>query len=381
MRRVLFIGAVLLLLPNAARAQNSIYAVRGLGIPTRQLSPRARSLGGAFGVFDATSAINPAAVASVTSLAASGSYGTTIRDYTAEGVTATDLKDTRFPLGMLAGSFGSKPFAFAVSFASLTERTYDISTTAVDTISGLEIDVADRIRQDGGVNDIRGAVGWRLSPNFQLGAALHLITGSMRVQARREFLETQLQVYDEESQVSFSGIGFSAGLQWAIAQRIRVAFSARLDSDMKTTVAERSKSSRTTTKIPLPLYLNGGVLWDLAPQLQWTVSGDWTSWSRAEGHLDPQTLGTFDSWGVGTGIQYGALNGVLPVRLGARYGTLPFSPSATEQPTEFILSAGLGTQIARGRLAVDFSGERLIREGANASERAWHLLLGITVRP
>ena len=120
---------------------------------------------------------------------------------------------------------------------------------------------------------------------------------------------------------------------------------------------------------------------DLTPQMQWGISGDWTSWSRAEGHLDPETRGVFDSWGVGTGVQFLALGGVLPVRLGARYGTLPFSPSATEQPIEFILSGGVGTRIARGRLAVDFSVERLIREGANASERAWHLLVGITVRP
>jgi hypothetical protein len=338
-------------------------------------------LGGAFGVFDATSALSPAAVATVTSLAASGAYGTTIRDYTADGVTATDLKDTRFPMGMLAGSFGSQPFAFAVSFASLTERTFDITTSAMDTVAGTEIQVEDRIRQDGGINDIRGAVGWRTSSAFQLGAAFHLITGSMRVRARREFVDTSLEVYDEESQVSFSGIGVSAGMQWAASERIRLAFSARLDSDMKTTVAERSKSSSTSTKIPLPFSLNGGVMVDLTPQVQWAVSGDWTSWSRAEGHLDPETRGVFDSWGVGTGLQYRALSGILPIRLGARYGTLPFSPSATEQPTEFILSGGLGTQIARGRLAVDISAERLIREGANASERAWHLLLGITVRP
>jgi len=338
-------------------------------------------MGGAVGVFDATSAVNPAAVANVTSLAASGSYGTTIRDYTAEGVTASDLKDTRFPLAMVAGSFGSKPFAFAVSFASMTERAYDITTRGVDTVAGTAIDVADRIRQDGGINDIRGAVGWTMSSTFQLGAAVHLITGSMRVRARREFVDTPLQRYDEESQVSFSGVGFSAGLQWAVAQRIRVAFSGRLDSNMKTTVAERSKSSTSTTKIPLPFYLNGGVMVDLTPQVQWAVSGDWTSWSRADGYLDPETRGVFDSWGVGTGLQYQALGGALPVRLGARYGTLPFGPSAAEQPTEFLLSGGLGTQIARGRLAVDFSVERLIREGANASERAWHLLAGITVRP
>jgi long-subunit fatty acid transport protein len=282
---------------------------------------------------------------------------------------------------MLAGSFGSKPFAFAVSFASLTERTYDITTSAMDTVAGTEIAVDDRIRQDGGINDIRGAVGWRTSSKVQLGAAFHLITGSMRVRARREFVDTRLERYDEESQVSFSGVGVSAGVQWEASQRIHLAFSARLDSDMKTTVAERSKSSTSTTKIPLPFSLDGGVMVDLTPQVQWAVSGDWVSWSRAEGHLDEETRGVFDSWGVSTGLQYAALGGALPVRLGARYGTLPFSPSATEQPTEFILSGGLGTRIARGRLAVDFSVERLIREGANASERAWHLLVGITVRP
>jgi hypothetical protein len=100
----------------------------------------------------------------------------------------------------------------------------------------------------------------------------------------------------------------------------------------------------------------------------------------AAGHVDAETNGVFDTWGADTGLEYRFLGGALPFRLGARYGTLPFSPTA-EQPTEWTISAGLGTRIARGRLGVDFSVERLIREGGGARERGWNITLGLAVQP
>ena len=60
MRTALLFGLALLTTPAGLQAQSSQFGVRGLGIPVRPLSPRAIATGGAFGLFDLESSVNPA---------------------------------------------------------------------------------------------------------------------------------------------------------------------------------------------------------------------------------------------------------------------------------------------------------------------------------
>jgi hypothetical protein len=71
----------------------------------------------------------------------------------------------------------------------------------------------------------------------------------------------------------------------------------------------------------------------------------------------------------------------LMLRAGARWRTLPFG-LVNSDVSEKSVSFGLGTLLARGRAALDMTGIRATRNaGANLSESAWTLSVGVTVRP
>ena len=79
------------------------------------------------------------------------------------------------------------------------------------------------------------------------------------------------------------------------------------------------------------------------------------------------------------GPRFGA--SALQLRAGARFRTLPFGTSSSSV-SERSYSLGAGTLLARGRAALDVTGIRATREaGANLSETAFTLSVGVTVRP
>jgi hypothetical protein len=67
----------------------------------------------------------------------------------------------------------------------------------------------------------------------------------------------------------------------------------------------------------------------------------------------------------------------FPLRIGARYGTLPFliGEGTPVQPHEFALSIGTGARIARQHGGLDISLERVWRSASDTgiSERGWLL--------
>lgn len=69
MRRALLV-LLLASAPVVAGAQSSQFGVRGLGMPGRPLSASAFGSGGAFGLFDPGSGLNPAALGRLTALSA-----------------------------------------------------------------------------------------------------------------------------------------------------------------------------------------------------------------------------------------------------------------------------------------------------------------------
>lgn len=362
----------LLLAPAAAEAQNSIHSILGIGFPGRAHSPRARALGGGWSVLDRTSAVNPATVAEITALSVNTSFATTFREYTALGTRATGLRETRFPFAMVGGGVGRLPLSFAVSYSIYAERSFDIRLTDTVTIASAPTEVMDELSADGGVVDVRGALGWRLSPTVYLGAAVHRITGSTRAKARRDFVGSELRDFADETIVSFAGYGVSAGLHVMSAdRRVRVGVAGRYDARLTSEVAGGS-----TQEVSLPVSLDGGVSLVLTDALRWSASGTWKSWSRAE----ETDANAFDIWGVGSGFEVGSLTTKFPLRVGARYGTLPFS-ATEDQPTEWALTAGTGTRLASNRALIDATVERIMRDGGGATERVWYVSVGITIIP
>jgi hypothetical protein len=365
--------ALLVLVPCSGWAQNSVYGIRGIGFPGRPLSVRARALGGAWGLFDRASSLNPATVAGLTLLTAGASYGATLRRYDIGETAVSGLVETRFPHTMLGGGVGRSRVSFAVSFSTYAEQSFDLTTDGTADIGGVMTDVEDRLISDGGIVDARGAVGIRAGDRLRVGAAVHLIRGSARLTASREFMDSNLQPFEEKANLSFSGLGLSAGLVWRLAgDNAQLGLMGRWDHKLTSTL-----NNESTTDTDLPIWVAGGVLLRPTPALAWTVGAEWRGWSVANGDLAQATA--FDTWGVQSGIEFGTATSPFPIRVGARYATLPFS--ASDQPHEIGLSGGTGIRLAGGRGLLDVALERLFRRGGGAIENGWYVTVGITVQP
>jgi len=354
-------------------AQNSIYGVRGIGFPTRPWSVHTRALGGSWGIFDPLSAVNPAAVAGLTALTVSASYGSTFRSYRASNTNVSGLRENRFPHGLIGGGVGRSRVSFALSYSTYAERTFDFTETDSVMVRGNPIEVRDRQISDGGITDVRAALAWRLSTRVQFGGAFHIINGSSQISAAREFVNSSFRDFSAASVVSFSGWGVSAGVTANFARRsVLLAAVVRRDSRLTSTV---DSSSRTGAQ--LPWMLGAGVSLVLNPAARWTTSLAWRSWSQAASGVTGPAFNTIE---VGSGIELGRPDSPYPLRVGVRYATLPFT-GTTSQAHEVTLSAGSGFRFAQQRATIFLTGERIFRDGGGASERAWHLLVGLSVTP
>ncbi|HEX9690818.1 MAG TPA: hypothetical protein VGA22_01840 [Gemmatimonadales bacterium] len=376
MRIVAAVSLMAMTFAPLVEAQTSVYGVSGLGYPSSAWSARSRALGGSTGVLDQTSAVNPASAAGFRVLGMSLAGGSQFRSYEIDGTSVEGLRSTRISLAILGGPMGGSPIAFSLSFASYLDRTYDVATTDTIVLRGDSVGIADRRISDGGIADVRGAVGWYLSDRLWIGAGLHLLSGSTR--------EIQARTYDTDlyanmirtGDIAYRGIGFSAGVMASPASWLQTGVSVRAAGSLS--ASTRAADIATS---PMPREINFGLT--LAPARTVRVSGAVAhrTWSRASGGLFAPGVQAFDTWEVGTGVELPPLVGsVLPLRLGFRYTQLPFSP-ATDQPREIVFAGGTGFDFAAGRATMDLTLERVARDGAGAAERAWQWQVELRVRP
>ncbi len=377
MRHALLGFALILLTlagPTPLAAQASLYGVVGLGIPGHAVGVRSRALGRGLAAFDAGSAVNPATVGLFGRLSVAASATASYRSISSGGTSADGLRQTRFLYAMVGGGLGRSPFAFAVSFGPYLDRTFDITSTDTIMLRGTPVEVQDRLAADGGVSDVRGAVGWRVTRRLHLGAAVHILTGSTRLKTVREFSDSAFVALRDSNQASFSGTGFSVGANLRISQRASVAVAFRSDSRLK-----RAIDTLETARVDLPITVTGGLALAPIPALRWSSTVTWRNWSRTNIPSTP----SFDTWEVGSGLELGGPDigaSRLPLRLGVRYAQLPFSRNA-DQPTEWIAAVGTAYPFASNRALIDLTLERIFRDGGGASERVWQLSVSLSLVP
>lgn len=372
------LGLLIVLSPSALGAQNSIFGIRGIGFPGRVGGVRSIALGGGSEIFDRASVLNPAMAASFGQVTVGAVSGTTFRNYTAAGTDASGLQETRFPLIFLGGGFGRSSFSYQVSVATFAEQTFDLETADTIVLGGLPLAVEDRIIADGGVVDIRAAIGWRRSAKLAIGAAVHRLGGSSRFTATRTFDDQAFQPFQERDNLSFSGTSFSAGVLWLPNENLGFGFTARVNSSLTSELEDESSSN-----VAMPVSLAGGLWLGVTPQMRLMTTARWRSWSRAQDDLAGTGTRAFDTWEVGSGLEITSGSGdggKFPLRLGVRYAQLPFSPS-DERPREWNFSVGTGAPFAGNRAVIDVALERFQRDGAGARERGWYLAVGFTITP
>lgn len=375
-------GLILLLAAPAGplAAQSSQFGVRGLGLPMRPISVRAAGTGGAFGLFDSESTLNPASIGQVTFTTANFQTIQSWRRSVSPAGTAS-AKDNRYPGVFVAGPIGGTPLSISLSASGYTDRNFSIATKDTLILRGEPVETTDTLRSLGGVSDLRAGIAWRASRDIQVGVGFHMLTGSNRISSSRRFSDTTYAGAAEQFTFSFLGAGVSLGAVARIGRAITLAGMVRADDKLH---VERDSIRVGTTK--LPVTVSGGVRVQFGDQLQLAGSAVYRSWSSADRDLVAQGgVGSTNTTEFNLGAEYlrdPRRPNNLPIRLGFYRARLPFPLLRGENIHETGVSIGTSKRFVADRAGVDFSLARVWRKGgAGFSETATQLTMGISVRP
>lgn len=379
MRRVLFVS-LLAIVPGTAAAQSSMFGVRGLGFPGRAVAVRSIGSGGAFGLFDPESSQNPAAISSVATLTSVFTVTQGFRQVENPAGSAS-VRDNRFPQLMIAGPVQRFPAALGLSLSNYTSRDFTLATSATLDLRGVPVSVTDSFSSRGGLNDLRIAGAYRLGARWGIGAGFHIITGSNRLTSTRVFNDPNYLSSRQRAEVSFAGVGVSAGLMRQFGPNLGVAAVLRSDGHVNMDL----DSARVGT-VDLPYTFGLGLKWRPAPSLDLAAQTLVRTWSGANSDLLAMGgTGARNTVEVAAGGEYVSdLKRPYrrPLRFGARYASLPFPlVPGGEQGRELGVSVGSGIRFAQQRAGLDLALEHVWRSEGPYSERGFIVSLGISVRP
>ncbi|HEX3236137.1 MAG TPA: hypothetical protein VHR41_18225 [Gemmatimonadales bacterium] len=378
MRRVLLL-VLLAGAPAAATGQSSQFGVRGLGLPGRSLSVHALGAGGAFGLFDPESSLNPAALAGSSALTATFSGMEDFRHVENPAGTAS-LRESRFPQMTVGGPLRRYPVSVGLGFSNYTSRDFTLATADTILLRDVLVPVSDTVTSRGGLSDLSIAGAYRLQEHWSVGGSFHVLTGTNRVTARRAFADTVYQESSQNSEISFAGVGVELGLMGSFSPSFAVAAIVRSDGR-----ARIDRDSADVSRVDLPYTFGLGLRWQVRPRLALAGQGLFRTWSGANSDLLEQGgTGADNTIDLAFGGEYTPdpkRPSRRPLRLGIHYGSLPFPILVGEQPHELGVSIGSGLRFAQERAGIDLGLEHVWRSAGAYSERAFLVSVGVTVRP
>ena len=366
-------------LPSLVGAQSSQFGVRGLGFPGRGVAVRAAGSSGAFGLFDPESSLNPAALGAVPTLTSVFTATQSFRSTENPAGTAS-IRDTRFPQLSVAGPVRQGTAALGISYSNYTSRDFTLATQGTLDLRGVPVGITDSFSSRGGLNDFRLAGSYRVRDRWMFGAGFHVITGSNRFTSRRVFSDSSYLSSAQRAEISYAGIGVSAGVVRQFGPGLSLAAMVRTDGHVNV-----DRDSARVGTIDLPYTFGLGLRVQPASRVELGVQTLVRTWSGANSDLLLQGgSGAKNTYEVAVGAQYTsdpARPFRRPIRIGARYGTLPFPLTPGEQAHELGISLGTGMRFAQQRAGIDLALEQLWRSEGPYSERAFIISLGISVRP
>jgi hypothetical protein len=182
--------------------------------------------------------------------------------------------------------------------------------------------------------------------------------------------------FQESHRWAYNGLLGAVGVRIDPTPATRVAASLTWSDRLGADPQELPLLERTYA---MPLRLSAGASALVAPRLLATLSAQYTAWDDSEDFASPGApagtgvLGR-PVWEVGGGVEWEQLRKgtrIFPLRLGFRYGQLPFHLSGDEPANEWAVATGIGLRLASddfGPLAVaDLSIERGRRAGWQGS--------------
>ncbi len=378
MRRAITL-LLLAVTPGVALAQSSQFGVRGLGFPGRPLTARALASGGAFGLFDPESSLNPAALGVATTLTSIFTISEAF-DHEENPAGTASTRSTRFPQMMVVGPVRQSRAALGLSYSNYTSRDFTVATAHTIDLRGVPVGVTDSFSSRGGLSDLRLAGAYGFQNRWLIGAGFHVITGSNRLDSRRSFDDPNFLSSRQTAEVSYTGVGVSAGLIRQFGRRFAVAALARSDGHLNV-----DRDSTPVGKIDLPYTFGLGLRWQPLSKLDLAAQTIVRTWSGANSDLLEQGgTGAANTLEVSGGLEYTPdpkRPFRRPLRLGAHYARLPFPLVAGDQGHEFGISAGSGIRFAQQRGGIDLTIEHAWRSEGAYSEHGFTLSFGISVRP
>jgi hypothetical protein len=375
-RHVALLLLALAAVPEAP-ADDSVFGIRGLGLLGRPVSARSLSSGGAFGLFDAAGALNPATLGRWRQMVGWAVGVPTRRTFEGGGESA-ELTSTRFPLFGFATAPGRR-LVVGMTIGDYLNRTWGVRDSVTDTLRNVEQQIVDTKTSVGGVTDIRFAGAYHVSERLDVGFAIHALAGSTRSGVIRDFVDTAYTDFSDFAVTDFTGRGVSIGLTAEPIRRVFVSTSLRLNSALTAT-----KQDGERARVSLPTEAGFGVLVAVSPGVTFAASGGFANWSAAADDLAATgEERSRDAWNLGVGGEFDTFRrgaGRVPLRIGYRWRRLPF-PVQGEQIAERAISGGFGLDFAQARTTIDLGVERGSRSVGAQRETFSSLFVGVTVRP
>lgn len=369
---VLLIGAA-----NTASAQ-SLFSTRGLGTPIDPVDARARALGnsgtGLIGLN--ASLVNPADLAGTVRRGVSATLqpfwgNDQIEDH---GLDA-NVAGTRFPVIQILYPTTQR-LVLGLGYGGFLDQSWSVTTTGRELIGADSVTVSDLLRNTGGIGQLRLSGGYTVNENVALGLAVGMYTGNIDRLLVRTFPDSavDLGTFSTRSRWNYTAPFVTVGTRIDPNSRVRLGAALTWSGNLK---ASGREGETTDVTYEVPLRAAAGVSTVIAPRLLVSASGNWAGWNGEPNFAAPGTdAGTVagSSWDVGVGVESQSLRTqtrFFPLRLGFRYGQLPFHEIGEGQPKEWVVSGGIGFHLAGddfGPLAVaDLGIERGSRSGLGGS--------------
>jgi hypothetical protein len=369
--------AVFAAAPVAAVGAQSNLSGQGYGYATGQFSTRAQGAAGSIAESDPFTPINPATIAV---------FPTRILFFQAEpefrtvktGPISEHTSTTRYPV-----VFGALPiwgrFVASLSASTFLDRTSTTAFRSTQLIgAGDSVPMTTTYRIDGGIADVRLAGAMSIRPWLRVGLGAHAITGRNLVDITQEFSDTiRFSSFAQQILIGFSGSAASGGFQ-LVNPSVSLSAAARLGGNIRASIEDT-----VLTRAQVPDRYSVAFAYTGITNSVVSIRTAYENWSKMNGLGGPGLVGV-NGWDSSIGADLAGprlSNRVIFIRGGARTRTLPFQ-AAGKNVKENSFSGGLGTQFANGRVLGDFAVIRALRSAdIGATERAWTMSFGISVRP
>ena len=381
MRRHVLRSAALAAAALACWAQvapaDSVFGIRGLGLLGRPLSARAAATGGAFGLFDAATPMNPATLG-LWRVTSGWAVGAATHRRFDDGTASASLGSTRFPLFGFASPVGRR-LVLAITVGEYLDRTWAVRDSGVTMLRDTAVSFVDRARSVGGVSDLRLGVAYRASDRLLVGIGLHALAGSTSLSVTRTFSSVAFTTFSDLAVTDFTGTGLSVGAQMRVSGKFTVSGMARVNSRLKA-----ASTAGATVRVAMPYEIAGAVGFSPAAGVSFSASAGLQTWARAADSLEaagqPRSRDVRNV-SLGGEVERLRLGGrTVPVRLGYRWRELPF-PLDGAALAEHALGGGFGLTLAGGRATVDLGLEVGDRAAGAVHERFTTGYFGVIVRP